>query len=419
MSRQIAWLSLFLLVGCPTDDDDDSADDDTSADDDDDDSVELPDYSDSPCYGEAETTQLFDHDNMAFIPLDTTCRAEGDQTMVYVDDRIWDDAVDQELVNRFMHRFEIYSDEGAFDPDGGILANNEAVFGELQTSSFPNEKLHIFIVDTGGMGDAYVCPTAYGWCEYYCLHLDAVQMYPLDGDYALSVASHETFHMIHHFLDGNEHMWVDESMAEAAMTVNGFYTDDGWVDSFVSNPDINWGPGDPDHGAQHYGAFLLWGTFLWERGGAELMLAITEEPADGWAGLDAALADTGDDASAWDLFLDMIVAIYLDDPDLGYGFDSFDFPAVSTVTTLEVGDSRDGHLSPFGIDYYDVAGSGEVDLDVVVDGAEPVHVLAVAVDGDAVDVVDVSGGGTVDAGAEISFLAVTAEDTASYELVLY
>ncbi len=418
MDRMFLLLSLTaaLMLGCPATepDDDDSGDDDATGDDDD---MDLPDYTDSPCYGEAEVTQLFDHDSMAFIPLDTTCRAEGDKTMVYVDDRIWDDAVDQELINTFMHRFEIYSEEGAYDTSTGILGNDEAVFGELERSSFPNEKLHIFVVDTGGMGDGYVCPTSMGWCDYYCLHIDGVQMYPIDGDYALSVTAHETFHMIHHFIDGNEHPWVDESLAEAAMTANGFFTDDAWLASFLNDTDFNWGPGDPEHGAAHYGAFLLWGTYLWEAGGADLLGAITAEAADGWNGLDAALADTGHEDSAWDLFLDMIVAIYLDDPALGYGFESFDYDPVNTLTELGVGDDRDGHLQPYGIDYYDLDVTGTVDIDVTY-GDEPVYALAVAAGAD-VDVQDVSEGGTltVDAG-DIAFLAVTAEDTAEYTLTL-
>ena len=285
-------------------------------------------------------------------------------------------------------------------------------------STFPNEKLHIFVVDTGGMGDGYVCPTSMGWCEYYCLHIDGVQMYPIDGDYALSVTAHETFHMIHHFLDGNEHPWVDESLAEAAMTANGFYTDDAWVSSFLHNTDVNWGPGDPDHGAANYGAFLLWGTYLWEHGGADLMGAITAESSDGWVGLDAALAATGDDEASWDLFLDMIVAIYLDEPDLGYGCESFDFDPVSTLTELGPGEDRDGHLNPYGIDYYDLDPAGSMGFEITSDVAAPVTALAVSV-GAQVTIEDVSEGGqiTVESG-EIGFLAVTAELEADYSIVV-
>ncbi|MDP7113910.1 MAG: hypothetical protein QGH45_18210 [Myxococcota bacterium] len=407
-------LTATLILGCPVTESDD---DDSPTDDDDDDDMELPDYTESACYGDAEVTYLFDHDAMAFVALDTTCRAEGDKTMLFVDDEIWDDAVDQEMVNTFMHRFEIYSEDGAYDMNTGILGNNEAVFGGLDVSTFPNEKLHIFVVNTDGYGDGYVCPTDYGWCDYYCLHIDGLSMHPIDGDYSLSVTAHETYHIIHHFIDGNEHPWVDESLAEAAMTANGFFTDDAWLESFLSDPDYNWGPGDPDHGAAHYGAFLLWGTYLWEQGSADLLGAVTAESSDGWTGIDAALADVGIDDSAYDLYLDMIVAIYLDDPGLGYGFESFDFDPVSTITELAIGDDRNGHLQPYGIDYYDLDVSGTVEIEVTTD--DDVVVLAVAAGADAT-VEDVSAGGTftVEAG-EIGFLAVTAEDTAAYTLALF
>ncbi len=416
----LPWLLLpALLLGCPSDvDDDDSADDD-AADDDagDDDTAEMPDYSESPCWGTSEPTQLFDHDSMSFIPIDTTCRAEGERTMVYVADDIWEDVVDQDLVNRFMWRYELYSPEESFDPDQGVLFNDEEVFGAMDTSGFPNQKLAIFLVNTGGMGDGYICPTEMGWCDYYCIHLDPVQMDPIDGDYALAVAAHETFHMIHHFHDPNEHMWVDESLAEAAMSVNGFFTDVAWLDSFMNNPNQDWGPGDPEHGTAHYGGFLLWGTYLWEYGGVELMAAITDEPVDGWNGIDNALASIGDGASAWDLYLDMMVAMYVDDPALGYGFEFLPVGNVNVIDELAAGDGDTGALQPYGLVYYDLAGTGEVEIQAQGTGGEPVVALAVGVSADEVVVHDVSSGGSLDLGAaDWSFLVLTAEGDAPYSV---
>ena len=115
-------------------------------------------------------------------------------------------------------------------------------------------------------------------------------------------------------------MWIDESLAQAAMTANGFFTDDEWLDDFRLAPDQDWGPGGVDFGTFNYGAGLLWGTFLYERGGAPLMAAITAEPGNGWAGLDAALQATGEAGDAWSLFLDMGVAMVADRPELGHGF---------------------------------------------------------------------------------------------------
>ncbi|MCX4243988.1 hypothetical protein [Paraliomyxa miuraensis] len=108
------------------------------------------------------------------------------------------------------------------------------------------------------------------------------------------------------------------------MTDNGFFTDTAWLDDFLANPDHDWGPGNPPLGGFNYGAALLWGSFLYERGGVELMTAITAEPTDGWARVDAVLAAVGDPSNAWGLYLEMIVATHLDDPELGYGFTSFD-----------------------------------------------------------------------------------------------
>lgn len=375
----------------------------------------LPDYTGTGCYGQLETTQLFDHARMAFVPVETTCRGEGKLTQVYVDDELWNNGVTQEDVNTFLHRYELYGPETSVNPSTGALFVDEEVFGALRTESFPDGKLHIFILDTDGYGDAYVCPTEYGWCPYYCLHLDGVLM-DLKEDYAISVAAHETFHIIHHYLDGNEDSWIDETLAEAAMLVNGYYTDAGWVADWLKHTDYNWGPGNTDHGTQHYGAFLLLGAYFWETGGPALLEAITAEPGNGWSGLDSALQSTGDPRTGWQLFLDFAVAIGVDDADLGYGFGFAALPPVAMSAALSAGGERADTVEPYGIDYVPVLGDGP--FAVAVTSEVPVTVLGVIVGAD-VQVVDLSQGGalTVSSGST-PFLVVTARTAASYTITL-
>jgi hypothetical protein len=227
---------------------------------------ELPDYSDSPCWGMPATTLVYDGQTHQTVEVPATCRAEGDRAFVIVADTLWENGIDQAAVNGFMHRYELFTPDGAFDPSQGVIRNDEAVFGSLDAAQLPGGKVSIFVVDTNGGGDGYLC----GWCDYPQLHLDGTVLSPLDGDDALSIAAHESYHIIHYGYDADEEPWVDESLAQAAMTANGFFTDDEWLDDFRLDPDQDWGPGGVDFGSFNYGAGLVWGSYLYERGGAAL-----------------------------------------------------------------------------------------------------------------------------------------------------
>src|SRR5262249_9783842 len=149
---------------------------------------------------------------------------------------------------------------GALDPSKGIYGNDVAAFGPVDTSKMPGGKLSIFVVDTDGYGDGYVPSLDYGWADYLQIHIDGV-IRPLDDEETMSVTSHELVHVIERSAyekDG----WLSESLGEAGMTVNGFFTDKAWLDDWLATPDVNWGPGVVDHAKIHYGGCLVFGSFL-------------------------------------------------------------------------------------------------------------------------------------------------------------
>jgi hypothetical protein len=183
------------------------------------------------------------------------------------------------------------------------------------------------------------------------LHLDGPLLRSLHTDKALSIAAHETIHAIHRGYDANETVWVDETLAQAAMTVNGFFTDQVWLESFVNRTNVPWGPGVDDPREFHYGAGLLFDTYLWERGGAGLLGAITQEPRDAWAGIDAALSSTGDPATGFEVFVDMALALYLDDPATGYAFEAFDLTGAVLPASVATGASYADTLAAYGLVY--------------------------------------------------------------------
>jgi hypothetical protein len=374
----------------------------------------LPDYSDSPCWGMPFETDVYDGMTHQVNSVPATCRAEGERALVMVADDLWENGVDQAAVNGFMHRFELFTPDTSWNPEDGVLTNDEAIFGSLDAARLPGGKLAVFIVDSNGGGDGYLC----GWCEYPQIHLDGIVLAPIDDDLALSIAAHETYHVIHRGYDADEEVWVDESIAEAAMTANGFFTDQTWLDDFRLNPDQPWGPSGVDFGEFNYGAGLLWGTFLWEKGGPELMAAITAEPLNDWAGLDAALATANIDDDAWSLFLEMAVAMVLDRPDRGYGFTAFDVGEVAREGDVAPGEMMAGTLSPYGIDVWRIVGDGTATITVEADAAVEVSARTFAASDPVV--VDDPVTGAVDLALEggEGFVVITAEAATGYTITV-
>jgi len=372
----------------------------------------LPDYTESPCYGEAKTTLVYDGQTHETPEVQVVCRGETDRVRLYVAPELFESTVTQEMVNGFLHRYELFGSPTSYREELGVLATDEAVFGELDTAGLPDGKLPIFVVDTNGGGAGYLC----SWCGGVELHLDGTDLTPLDGDGAVSIAAHETFHAIHRGYDANEVGWVDETLAQAAMVANGFFaTDRALLNQFARRPNVNWGPGLRDARQFDYGAGLAFGAYLWELGGPELMRAITQNAANGWAGIDAALEATEQGRTGSDALLDMAVALWLDDPERGHGFRSFDL--VDGVATIALDADVNGVVEPSGLVYLAI-GAGVASLRV--EGAEALR-ARIATDGDPVGLVEVAlGADTAVPPGEGSVLILTTTGTArtGYDVLL-
>jgi hypothetical protein len=381
------------------------------------DDPEIPDYTRSPCYGDSRATSVYDAETHGTRPVSATCRAEGERTLVYVADEIWDvpsasgaPGMSQDAIDAFMVAYELRGRENSFQPGLGVLPLDELVFGALDASTLPGGKLPVFVVDSGGAGEGYLC----SWCDGTEFHLDGPLLGSLDSDEALSIAAHETVHVIHRALDANETFWVDETLAQAAMTVNGFFTDGEWLDDFLRATNVAWGPGLDDPLAYHYGAGLLFGSYLWERGGRSLLHAITSEPSNDWAGIDAALAATGDSSDAWNVYLDMGLAAFLDDPRTGYSFDSFDLQGRILPHSVATGTSYSVNLQPYGLAFvvFD-ADARSITLD-----STTMVSSRLALGGTSAEVVELVPGEPFDVDLTPRVLLVTAPRAASFTVII-
>lgn len=148
----------------------------------------------------------------------------------------------------------------------------------------------------------------------------------LNSDDALSVAAHELQHLLRHQQDNNEFIWVDEGFSTLTQYALGFGNLRNWSRTFALNPQTQlnaWGTGV--NRSADYGAAFLFSLYYYERYGIQGLHRLSQEVADGLAGVDAALAGLGG-SRADDFFADWVLANLLpDDPRYGYE-SSLDLP---------------------------------------------------------------------------------------------
>jgi len=377
----------------------------------------IPDYTQSPCYGEAAETLVYSLTTHDTHTVTATCRAEGEFARVYVADELWQtlfDAslppLDQSEVDAFMAGYELRGNAHSYRPDLGVLPTDEAVFGELLPAALTDGKLPIFVIDSSGAGEGYLC----GWCDTTQLHLDYRLLGSLHTDTTLSIAAHESFHAIHRGYDADESPWVDETLAEAAMTVNGYFTDQDWLNSFLHKTNITWGPTQSDPHDYNYGAGLLLGTYLWERGGEDLLYAITHEPANDWAGIDNALASVGDPANSWQIWSDLGLALFLDDPTSGYEFKSFDLAGKTLPYIVGTGQTLSETLAPYGLVFV----TFDADARSVTLSTKGSITARLVLGGAPADVRELTPGQTVDFDTTPRVLMLTAKTATDFDLAV-
>jgi hypothetical protein len=267
--------------------------------------------------------------------LPCTVRGVGEHCYVVVENSQWNVTINQEDVETIVERFDNSSPGGM--PDKGIYEINTLAFGEPPDALDDDPRIYLLYYDFGISADGYFWifdqypdgtqPFHSNECEV--LYLNSAAADP-GGDYLLAVAAHEFEHMIHFNHDSNEVAWVDEGCAELAMYLYG-HPDN--VSSFPSNPDNNltdWNGTWAD-----YIKTYLWTLYFFEHyGGLESVFDVVHESANSIAGYDSVLVHGGYEKDFQAVFLDWIVANFLDDEEYDgglYGYLGEDLPPFARV----------------------------------------------------------------------------------------
>ncbi len=305
-----------------------------------------PDSSVTPCEPATRQFWMYDLSVMPprYVQVDATCRAQGAHSQIYVADEIWEAPVTQPKVDALLRAFEestpAHSDQGIYEVTTGTYG--------LPTDVDGNGRVILFVVRIpsyqGNAFDGYIRREDVLGGNYSndaeMVYIDGVRN-ELDSEYLLGVLSHEFFHLLHLNHDPDEDRWLDETLAEGAMVLCGYYGDlDTWVADFAANPNQTL---MDDSTSYHYGAGFLFAAYLYERFGAGFLGILGQDAANGRQSLENQLAALNTPVDVEGLLADWAVANYLDDTAVGdgrYGYEEFDVPDLRITATLTPGQVR-------------------------------------------------------------------------------
>ena len=375
----------------------------------------------SPDYLVGDTKDFWFWDLSQMPPRDvlvpSTCRGVGANSYVFVADDQWGVNVSQTDVDHILEVLETMTPSGSINPAQGIIPNEIDVFGPVPDELDGDPKAIILLMELQSYGgnqfdgffNAYNQYTDEYTMQNYGYHSNECEMVtvnsairPVVSDMTISILAHEFQHLIHWGGDPNEESWVNESCSEAAMVVNGYHTDIGWMNDYLSNPSV--ALYDLEH--VHYGACLLFGTYLYERFGAGFLLQLVANPAHGQTGITGTLSATGSPLSMDELLLDWATATVGDhlgitDPVYSHPLIAVGAPAmISQVVTYPLDPPLQRTLAESGTAYVRLAaptGNADVllDLQSQPEGRLQARVLMADASGNAITTEFVQGEATV------------------------
>ena len=288
--------------------------------------------------------------------LQATCRGIGENLYVFVSDDVWMVNVFQKDVERITHTFDHSTPEISIDGNKGIYEILTETFGK--PPDIDNDPRIYFLISQLGMYHSHHFDGFFRFIdEIKGKHSNRAEILYLDcdnpsDDYHLGIIAHEFQHLINWQYDRNETSWVNESLAEVAMILCGYYTDKKHVARYLNNTDS---PLISKGHMSNYGACLLWGTYIYERFGRAFLKNLVLEEADGIEGFKRVLTNMNIKDDFPKIFGDWLVANYINTNLLrskAYKYKSITLPTFPTIKhffSLPVHDT--GKVSGYAVNY--------------------------------------------------------------------
>lgn len=273
--------------------------------------------------------------------VNATCVAETDHAYVYVATDTWNAGkMTQAQVDTIADAFEKSTPA---DGTRGIYKTDTDTFGAPpDVDGDPHVYLLYYPMGSfnGTSFDGYFRDTdesqVKGSNQLEMLHLNSEGPFAPDTDYMLGVVIHEFVHLINWKYDKGEEGWLNEALAESAMTLGGYMTDLPAGKQYVKSTA---GTALCVTGYSSYGATFSWGSYMLDRWGTSFLTDVLQDPAHGIASIESHLPQ----GTFRDAFGDFMVANLLDQPSIGdgrYGYKSFDQSALGSETAGTI-DSAD------------------------------------------------------------------------------
>ena len=197
--------------------------------------------------------------------------------------------------------------------------------------------------------------------EMMIFNLSALGNYDILNPQVLSIIAHEYQHILRYFRDNNEATWLDEGFSTYTEQVIGWDAGRSQVVRFLTRPNVQLNQWVADQSRfPRYGATFLLINYLAERYGLDVLRMLSDEPTDGWQGLDTVLRQV-DDISADEFFADWVLANYFLKADTGYGYTTLwnDLPSARPLANIVTYPYQTtGSLPQYSTDYYTASNLG-------------------------------------------------------------
>lgn len=197
--------------------------------------------------------------------------------------------------------------------------------------------------------------------EMMVLNLSAYPDFNILNSTWLSTIAHEYQHLLRFYHDSNEATWLDEGFSMYTEHHIGWDAGRSQVIRFLTNPAVQLNHWVADNQrVERYGAVFLFVNYLAERYGLDALRMLSDEPLDGWQGVEATLTQLG--SSADEFFADWVLANSLRNADTGYGYRTLwaDLPSARPLASVvHYPYEITGQVPQYSADYYVLTNFGE------------------------------------------------------------